>query len=136
MDLDYINELVDVKKYYLYYNNKPILSATTMKTLASEIKTNIEAPKKKIKVFVVNFKKTTNNKKLFIIGCYKFTITPKLVLISDDDDLGQNITYSKLELEKRKFRLSDIKKIIKLINDENTSDETSMPITQLIKLTA
>lgn len=90
MDIDYIDELVDTDKYYLYYKNKPILSAIGMKNLKLEIK-KLEAPKDKIKVHIVNFSKTNNTKKLFIMGCYRFTITQKLVLLSDKDDLGQNL---------------------------------------------
>jgi hypothetical protein len=135
MNLDYIDELVDVDKYYLYYKNKPILSALGLKNLKSKIKSEIDAPKDKIKVYVINFKKTTSNKQLFMIGCYRSTLTSNLALITDKDDLGQNITYSKTELENRKFRLTDIKKAIKLITEENMKGETNMSITQLIKLT-
>ena len=135
MNLDYIDELVDVDKYYLYYKNKPILSATGLKNLKSKIKSEIDAPKDKIKVFVVNFGKTTNNKQLFVLSCNRFTISPTLATSVGHDDMGQNITYSKVELEKRKFRLTDIKKVIKLITDEKINDETNMSISQLIKLT-
>lgn len=44
-------------------------------------------------------------------------------------------TYSKTELEKRKFRLTDIKRAIKLVNNENVSGDTNMSITKLIKFT-
>ena len=136
MNLDYIDELVDIDAYYLYYKNKPILSATGLKNLKSKIKKDIDAPKDKIKVFVVNFNKTTNDNQLFMIGCTRCTITPNLALSVEKDDLGQNITYSKAELKKRKFKLTDIKKAIKLITDENMNGETNMSITQLIELTA
>lgn len=136
MNLDYIDELVDTNKYYLYYKGKPILSAVGLKNLKIKIKNEIDEPKEKIKVFVINFGKSTNSKQLFTLGCYRSTITPKLALIADKDDLGQNIIYSKKELEKRKFKLSDIKKAIKLIKEEKMNGEISMTITQLIKLTS
>lgn len=121
MNLDYMDNLVDTNKYYLYYKGK--------------IKSEIDPPEKKIKVFVIDFSKSTNNNQLFKMWCYGSTITPKLSLISDKDDTGQNIVYSKKELENRKFKLSDIKKAIKLITDENMNGKMNMLITDLLNLT-
>ncbi len=135
VNLDYIDDLVDINKYYLYYKGKPILSAVGLKNLKAKIKSEIDAPKEKIKVFVIDFGKFSDDKQLFTMGCYRSTITPKLALIADKDDSGQNIVYSKKELEKRQFKLSDIKKAIKLITDENMNGETNMSITDLLKLT-
>ena len=42
-----------------------------------------------------------------------------------DDDIGQSITYSKKELEKKKFKLSDVIKIIKAIDGDKISFEKS-----------
>ena len=135
MDLTYIDKLVDVDKYYLYYKNKPILSAPNLKKLKQEIKEKINSPEKDQKVFVIGFGINDDDKKnLFTISCVKFTITKKLALINEKDDQGQTITYSKSQLEKRKFKLSDIVKIIKAIDNNKISFEKSfVPITDILK---
>ena len=38
MSLEYINKLVDIDKYYLYYEYQPILSSDNLKQLRQEIK--------------------------------------------------------------------------------------------------
>lgn len=133
MDLKYIDKLLDVDKYYLYYKGKPILSAETMTKLKKKIKENIDPPEKEIKVFVLSFGKHKNKKNLFIVNCTGFTITKKLSLVMTDDDIGQTITYSEEELEKRKFKLSDIQKIIKAINNNKISfEKLSVSITDVL----
>lgn len=135
MDLKYIDKLIDVDKYYLYYKNEPILSAENLKKLKQDIKENINAPKKDIKVFVVSFGKNKNKDKLFIINCTKFTLTKKLALVIEENDFGQTITYSESQLDKKKFKLSDILKIIKAINDDKISfEKSSVPINDILKL--
>jgi hypothetical protein len=101
------------------------LSAQNLKQLKQEIKNNIDPPTKDIQVHVVNFGKTKNKDRLFVINCVGFTITKKLFLIMDDDNIGQTITYSKKELEKKKFKLTDIIKIIKAIDGDKISFEKS-----------
>lgn len=133
MDLDYIDNIVDTEKYYLYYKNKPILFSSNMKNLKAEIKKNVNEPKDDTKVYVVNFGKSDNKNKLFIVHCFRFTITKKLALVARDDDTGQIITYSKKQLEERKFKLSDILKIIKAIESDNVSfEKQSIPITKIL----
>ena len=46
MSLEYINELVDIDKYYLYYEYQPILSSDNLKQLRQEIKKKSYHPKK------------------------------------------------------------------------------------------
>jgi len=73
-------------------------------------------------MFVVHFGINKNNEdKLFIVNCVKYTITTNLTLTIKDDDFGQTITYSKKELKKRKFKLSDIVKIMKAIDKNKIS---------------
>ena len=43
-----------------------------MKSLKLEVKNNIDQPSEKIKVFVVDFNETTDNKKLFVVNCIGF----------------------------------------------------------------
>ena len=101
MNLDYIDKLVDTDKYYLYYKNKPILYADNFKKLEREVKDNISAPAKETQVFVVHFGKSKNKNRLFVVNCRAFTITTKLYLVAREDDYGQSITYSDIELNKK-----------------------------------
>lgn len=135
MDLNYINKLIDVEKYYLYHEYKPILSANNLKQLRQEIKNNINPLKKDKKMFVVHFGiNDDNNKKMFVINCVQYTLTKSLTLVIKDDDYGQTIIYSKKELEKRKFKLTDIVKIMKAIDENTISFELSyVPIKDIIK---
>lgn len=135
MDLEYIDDVLDCNKCYLYYKNKPILSASNIKNLKLEIKKHIDAPEKNIKVFIVSFNKTENRDKMFIVSCFQSTITPKLSLIDEDDDNGKIITYSKKELEKRKFKLTDVVKIIKAIKNHDISfSSAKTSITKILEL--
>lgn len=121
MDLKYIDNILDYDKCYLYYKNKPILSASNIKNLKQEIKKHIDSPDKDIKVFIVSFNKSARRDKMFMVSCFQSTITTKLSLVDEDDDNGKIITYSKKELEKRKFKLSDVVKIIKAIKNRRIS---------------
>jgi hypothetical protein len=60
-----------------------------------------------------------------MINCSSYTVTPKLSLVSKDDDVSQTFTYSKKELEKYNFKLSHIKKIIKALKKDLVSFEKS-----------
>jgi GTPase Era involved in 16S rRNA processing len=134
MNLDYVDKLLDINKYYLYYKHKAILSANSQKELEKEVKKNIDSPTKDIKVFVVDFGKTKNENKQLVINCVGFTITKKLNLVNKLDDVGQSVTYSKSYLEKKKFKLSDILKIIKAIeNDKMSFENSSVPISEVGK---
>jgi|SaaInlStandDraft_4_1057021.scaffolds.fasta_scaffold31178_3 hypothetical protein len=136
MDLDYINDLVDIDKYYLYFKKEPILSANTMKELKKKIKKEIDKPNKEIKVHVIEFNKTCTSNRLFMIACNQQTITPSLSLLTRDDDNGHTITYSKEELKKRKFKVSDIKKIIKAIQKQTISfSKATVSISDILKKT-
>jgi hypothetical protein len=121
MDLEYIDDILDRDKSYLYYKNKPILSASNIKNLKLDIKKHIDPPDVNIKVFIVSFNKSANVDKMFMVSCFQSTITTKLSLVDKDDDNGKIITYSKKELEKRKFRLSDVTKIISAIKNNKIS---------------
>ncbi|RZK04521.1 MAG: hypothetical protein EOO43_22325 [Flavobacterium sp.] len=96
-----------------------------MRNLKGEIKRNIDAPSRDIKVFVVSFHKTNNSEKLFMVSCFQSTMTSNLALVDEDDDNGKIITYSEKELEKRKFKLSDVVKIMNAIKNRSISLSSS-----------
>jgi hypothetical protein len=134
MDLEYIDELVDIDMCYVYYKNKPILQGMTIKSVQKEIKKKIDPPKKDIKIFVISFGKSKNKEKMFFVNCSESTITPDLNLIADKYDKSKMITYSKAELEKRKFKVSDIVKIIKAVKNSTISMSTlKSSITDVLK---
>lgn len=125
MDLKYIDDLLDCDKCYLYHKSKPILSASNIGNLRKEIKQFVEAPNENIKVHIVSFNKTTNKEQMFMVSCFQSTITPKLFLVDQDDDGGNIITYSEKELQLRRFRVSDVVKIIKAITNHKISFSSS-----------
>lgn len=128
MKLDYIHDLIDTDNYYLYYKNKLLLSANTMKKLKEQIKEEINEPSKDIKVFVISFGIYEQSTKPFRITCSQFTLTPRLSLVVKSDDMSQIITYSKDD----KFKLSHIVKIIKAIKDDKISfEKASVPISDV-----
>ena len=73
-------------------------------------------------------------KKFFFIVIIFVVITPKLLLIADDDGIGRTIIYSKKELEKKKFKLADINKIVKAIeNDTILVNDMTVSISDIPK---
>jgi hypothetical protein len=125
MNLDYIDELVDIDMCYVYYKYKPILQGMTIKSVQKEIKKNIDPPEEDKQIFLISFGKSKNKEKLFFIHCEESTITTDLGLFTSARHKGKMITYSKEELTKRKFRKSDIVKIIKAVNKSTISMSTS-----------
>jgi hypothetical protein len=115
--LERINNLIDTNKYHLYRNNKIILSETTLKKVKDELKT-FENPTKYIKVFLVSINIDPKYKYPIIINCSQNTITPKLALLTKEEDMSISVTYNKEELLKVGFKLSHIKKIIYALKND------------------
>ncbi len=131
--LEKINKLLDTNKYHLFRNNKIILSETTLKKIKDELKT-FENPSKYIKVYLVSINIDPKYKYPIIINCSQNTITPKLALLTKEDDMSISITYTKDELLKFGFKLSHIKKIIyALKNDLIDFTDLTESITNVIK---
>lgn len=134
MNLDYIDDLVDIDMCYVYYKNKPILEGKTIKSVQKEIKKNIDPPKKDKTIFLISFGKSKNKEKLFFIHCGECVITPNLIVVTEKHHKGKMITYSHDELKKRKFRVSDIVKIIKAVQNETISmGSLKSPITEVLE---
>ena len=132
-----ITKLIDIKEYHIFINNKIVVSAKTLPGLKKKIKEEFDNPNKDIKCFIVSLSLDINYKYPLMINCSSYTITPKLSLISTDDDVSQTFTFSKKELEEYSFKLSYIKKIIKALEKELISfEKSSVPITNVFKLLA
>ncbi len=131
--LDKINKIIDTNKYHLFRNNKIILSETTLKKMKEELKT-FDTPSKYIKVFLVSINIDPKYKHPIIINCSQMTITPKLALLTKEDDMSISISYTKEELLKFGFKISHIKKIIYAIkNDLIDYSDLSESISDLLK---
>ena len=103
-----ITKLIDIKEYHIFINNKIVVSAKTLPGLKKKIKEEFDNPNKDIKCFIVSLSLDINYKYPLMINCSSYTITPKLSLISTDDDVSQTFTFSKKELEEYSFKLSYI----------------------------
>ena len=132
-----ITKLIDIKEYHIFINNKIVVSAKTLPSLKKKIKEDFDNPNKNIKCFIVSLSLDINYKYPFMINCSSYTITPRLSLISADDDVSQTFTFSKKELEEYSFKISYIKKIIKALNKDLISfEKSSIPITNVFNLLA
>ena len=129
-----ITKLINIKEYHIFINNKIVVSAKTIPGLKKEIK-EFDNPEKEIKCFIVRLSLDSDYKFPLMINCSSYTITPKLSLISMDEDVSQTFTFSKKELEEYNFKLSYIKKIIKVLKKELISfEKSSIPITTVFKV--
>jgi methyl coenzyme M reductase gamma subunit len=124
MNLDYIDELIDIDMCYVYYKNKPILQGMTIRSVREEIKKNIDPPEEDKTIFLISFGKSKNKEQMFFVHCGECVITPNLIMVTEKHHKGKMITYSKAELEKRKFNVSDIVKIIKAVEKETIGMST------------
>ena len=130
-----IINLIDIKEYHIFINNKIVVSAKTLPTLKKKIKEEFNNPEKDIKCFMVSISLDQNYKYPLMINCSSYTITTKLSLVSTEDDESQTFTFSKKELEEYSFKLSYIKKIIKAFKKELISFDTStVSITNVFKI--
>jgi hypothetical protein len=130
-----ITKLINIKEYHIFINNKIVVSAKTLPGLKKKIKEDFDNPNKDIKCFIVSLSLDINYKYPLMINCSSYTITPRLSLISTDDDVSQTFTFSKKELEEYSFKISYIKKIIKVLEKDLISfEKSSIPITNVFKL--
>ena len=131
-----IDKSIDYNKYYIYRNNKPILSEVTIKKLKDSIKENITPPNKNKKIFILGFNYQQNHEHPLVIICSQKTITKHLALVMEDDDITQTITFDQEELKKYGFKKSYISKIIKAVKNYLISFEnSSVTITDVFNAT-
>ena len=132
---DKIRNTIDIKMEHLFINNKVVVTAKGLKSLKLKVKEDFENPKKDIKCFIISLSIKPDYKFPLTINCSQHTVTPKLGLFAREDDMSQTITYSEKELENIGFKLSHLKKIIKVIKKDLISfEKNSVPITEVINL--
>lgn len=132
--LDKVNDLIDIKMDHMFVGGDLISSEKSFKNIKKSVKENYDAPKKDIKGYVIRIKIDKKNKDILSIFCKQVTITPKLFIRFEDDDVFQLFTYSSNELIKYGFKLTQLKKIMKAIkNNEVSYRKTSVSISDVLK---
>lgn len=131
--LNKVNDIIDTKLDHMFVGGELIASAKTLKDIKNYVKENYDTPKKDIKGYVIRIKIDKKNKIVLNVSCMQVTITPKLLIRSDDDDGIQLFTYSQDEILKYGFKLVQLKKIMKAIkNNEVSYRKTSVPISDIL----
>jgi hypothetical protein len=132
--LDKVNDMIDIKMDHMFVGGDLIASEKSLKDIKKSVKENYDAPKKDIKGYIIRIKIDKKNKDILSISCMQLTITPKLLIKSDDDDGIQLFTYSSNELIKYGFKLTQLKKIMKAIKNNIVSyRKTSVPISDILE---
>ena len=130
-----ITNLINIKEYHIFIDNKIIVSAKGLPSLKKKIKEDFDNPDENIKCFIVRVSLDQEYKYPLMINCSSYTITPKLSLVYMNDNVSQTFTYSKKELEKYSFKLSHIKKIMKALTKDLVSfEKSSVPITNVFNV--
>ncbi len=134
LKLEKINNIIDVNKYHLFRNNKNILSANTFKMLKDELK-QFEEPSKNLKVYLIQFNIDPKYKYPLMINCTQNTLTPKLNLVINDEDMTTSVTYTPDELLKYGFKKNHLTKIMKAMKDDLISyRKPNVSISSIVKL--
>ncbi len=131
--LDKVNDLINTKMDHMFVGGDLVASEKSFTDIKKSVKQNYDAPKKDIKGYVIRIKIDKKDKNILSISCMQVTITPKLLIKSDDDDGIQLFTYTSTELLKYGFKLTQLKKIMKAIKNNTVSyRKTSIPISDII----
>ncbi len=131
--LDKVNDLIDIKMDHMFVGGDLVASEKSFKDIKKSVKENYDAPKKDIKAYIFSFKIDKKDKDILSIFCKQLTITPKLFIKFGDDDVFQTFTYSSNELIKYGFKLTQLKKIMKAIkNNEVSYRKTSISISDIL----
>jgi hypothetical protein len=131
--LDKVNDLIDTKLDHMFVGGDLVASEKSLKDIKKSVKENYDAPKKNIKGYLIKIKINKNDKNILNISCMQVTITPKLFIEFGDEDGVQRFTYSSNELIKYGFKLTQLKKIMKAIkNNEISYKKDSVPISNII----
>ncbi len=121
-----IDSILSLDCYHVFYKGKELkqLVHNTPNEVKKKIKEYVNPPKTDKKVYFVKLKYIPDSeKKLLMITCCKYTITPKLLLAQKKNDDCFTIIYSGEEYKKYKFNLTHIKKIINKIKKEELDVE-------------
>ena len=131
--MNYIDNSIDLSQFHLFKKDKSLLSEKTIGKLKALIKTNVTAPSKNIKLYIVKFSTSPTKSNVFKIIISQSTLTPKLNLVTDDDDYSITITFTEDELKKYKFRVKYINNIIDAFKNNKISfAKLSIPISDIL----
>jgi len=123
----------NLEGFHLFNKGKSVLQAMTLPILKKKIKEVVEAPNDNKKIYIVTYSYDEKKTLPFKIIIGQYTLTPKLSVVSDDDDYSQTITYTKDELKKYPFKESDVGKIIKAYRENSLSlSSLSVPISDIL----
>jgi hypothetical protein len=132
--LDKVNDLINIKMDHMFVGGDIVASEKSFTDIKKSVKKNYDAPKKDIKGYVIRIKIDKKEKDILSIFCKQVTITPKLFIKSTDEDGFQLFTYSLSDLIKYGFKLTQLKKIMKAIkNNEISYKKDSVPISDVLK---
>ena len=131
--MEYIEKTIDLTKFHLFKKNTSLLADVNMTKLKKSIKENVKPPETHTKVWVANFSVDIKKKNPFSIIIGQYTLTPKLALVSKEDDRVQTITFSLDDLKKYKFKVKYIGNIINAFKKNNISfAKMSVPISDIL----
>ncbi len=121
--MGFIDKTYDMSKIHLFKSGgtKSYLSENTISNLKKSIKEYVKPPSNNTKVFLINFSLDYESEYPLRVVCAQFTLTPKLALVTKDDDTALTIKYSQDELKKYGFKKEHIKKIIKAVKEKTAS---------------
>jgi hypothetical protein len=123
--LNNISNSFDIKLYYLYINNKLICKEKTIPKVKSTLKESYKNPVSDEKAYLISFTIDNKYKYPLMINCTSYTITPKLLMKTTDDDASQTFVYTADDLKNYGFNESHLFKIIQALKDESISFESN-----------
>lgn len=131
--MEYIERTIDLTKFHLFKKNTSLLEDINMTKLKKSIKENVNPVTKNTKVWIANFSIDLKKKNPFTIIIGQYTLTPKLALVSKEDDSVQTITFSEEELKKYKFKIKYIGDIINAFKKNKLSfEKMTIPISDIL----
>jgi len=132
-----IDSFLLTEYFHIFYKEKELKQLThkTLSGVEKAIKENVNSPKNDKKVYLIKLKYIPDSeKKILILSCCKYTITPKLLMVKKKDDDCFTIIYSQNEYKKYNFDISHIKKIInKIKKDELDVSVQFINISDILK---
>jgi len=132
--LNDIKNSFDIKLYYLYINNKLICKEKTIPNVKSTLKESYKNPVADVKGYLISFTIDNKYKYPLMINCTSYTITPKLLMKTTDDDASQTFVYTADDLKNYGFNESHLFKIIQALKDESISFESNtVSISEVLK---
>lgn len=111
-----LNKITPLSKTNLFYKNKLILSANTLKKLEKDIRENINHPKNDKTVFIIRVVYDPDDESnILTISCSKKIINPKLELVNVVGTM-KNFIYTQDDLKNIGFNKNLLKKVIKIVD--------------------